>query len=707
MAVITKIRSYSGLLIAVIGVALAAFVLGDFMGYGPTGRGSFDIGKIDKTKISYQEFEQRVNDQIEGWKMETGNQNPGAREAFQIRQQVWNTMVREVLLNNEMEKLGIEISSEELFHLIHGPNPHQVILRNFSNPMDGSYDPQQVISFLQNFDLLDPNTQNQWLLIEQFIKRERQENKYHNLIRQGYFMPSQLVSLDYQDRNATADLRYVVKRYEAIADSLVQVSDRDMRRVYEENRHLYEQEASRSLQYVAFPVFPSEEDREALRRELLELEDEFAATENVQAFINSTSDERFNPFYFSQGQLSPELDSVMFNAPLGTVYGPIVEENAFVMARLSDIQFRPDSMRASHILISFVGSAAASPNTTRSIDEARTLADSILNVARRNPARFGDMAVELSEDPSAQMNRGDLEWFRDFEMVPEFSDAVVNANVNTFTTAETQFGIHVIHVTGKSAPTKKVQVARLTRDIEPSNRTFQQVFGQASEFAALLRKNKDFEAAAEEQGLSVRVIDMVREMDMSLPGIDNPREIVRWAFDENTKEDAFSRIFDIDNRFIIATVNQKREEGIPSLDEIREEIRTLAIREKKYEMIAAEMKEAMSAGNIDAIAERLQLTPEQALEIRFNMLNLPGVGPEPKVVGAAFGLQPNTVSQPIKGNAGVLLVEVMTREEAMEPDDMTSARRQITTTFSNRVVNDVFNAIRENARIEDNRSLFF
>ncbi|MBW6498110.1 MAG: SurA N-terminal domain-containing protein [Bacteroidales bacterium] len=707
MAVITKIRSYSGLLIAVIGIALAAFVLGDFMGYGPTRGGGFDVGKIDKAKISYQEFEQRVNDQIEGWKMETGNQNPGPREAFQIRQQVWNTMVREILLNNELEKLGIEISSEELFHLIHGPNPHQVIVRNFSNPMDGSYDPQQVINFLQNFDFLDPNTQSQWLMIEQFIKRERQENKYHNLIRQGYYMPSQLVSLDYQDRNATADLRYVVKRYETIADSLVQLSDRDMRRVYEENRHLYEQEASRSLQYVAFPVFPSEEDRETLRRELLELEDEFASTENVQAFINSTSDERFNPFYFSQGQLSPELDSVMFNAPLGTVYGPIVEDNAFVMAKLSDIQFRPDSMRASHILISFVGSAAASPNTTRNIDEARALADSILNVARRNPARFGDMAVELSEDPSAQMNRGDLDWFRDFEMVTEFSDAVINANVNSFTTAETQFGIHVIRVTAKSAPTKKVQVARLTREIEPSNRTFQQVFGQASEFAALLRKNKNFEEAAEEKGLSVRVIDMVREMDMSLPGIENPREIVRWAFDDKTKEGAFSRIFDIDNRFIVATLTQKREEGIPSLDEINEEIRALAIREKKYEMIAAEMKEAMSAGNFDAIAERLQLTPEQALEIRFNMLNLPGVGPEPKVIGAAFGLQPNTVSQPIKGNAGVLLLEVMNREEAIEPDDMTSAKRQLKTTFSNRVINDVFNAIRENARIEDNRSLFY
>lgn len=707
MAVITKIRSYSGLLIAVIGVALAAFVLGDFMGYGPTRGGNFDVGKIDKTKISYQEFEQRVNDQLEGWKMETGNQNPGPSEAFQIRQQVWNTMVREILLNSELEKLGIEISSDELYHLIHGPNPHQVIVRNFSNPTDGSYDPQQVINFLQNFDLLDANTQSQWLMIEQFIKRERQENKYHNLIRQGYYMPSVLVSLDYQDRNATADLRYIVKRYEAIADSLVQVSDRDLRRVYEENRNLYEQEASRSLQYVAFPVFPSEEDREALRKELLELEEEFAAAENVQAFINSTSDERFNPFYFSQGQLSPELDSVMFNAPVGTVYGPIVEENAFVMVRLTDIQFRPDSMRASHILISYLGSAAASPATTRNIEQARALADSLMNIARRNPARFGDLAIEFSEDPSAQMNRGDLDWFRDVEMVPEFSEAVINAGVNTFTTAETQFGVHVIQVTGKSDATKKVQIARLTRNIEPSNRTFQMVYGQASEFAALLRKNKNFEEAAEEKGLSVRVIDMVRQMDMSLPGIENPREIVRWAFDENTKNDAFSQIFDIDNRFIIATVTQKRDEGIPSLDEIRDEIRILAVREKKYEMIAAEMKEALNAGNFDAIAEKLQLSPEQALEIRFNMLNLPGVGPEPKVIGAAFGLQPNTISKPIKGNAGVLLVEVMNREEAIEPDDMSASLRQLKTAFSNRVVNDVFNAIRENARIEDNRALFY
>lgn len=695
------------MLIAVIGIALAAFVLGDFFGYGPSGGQSIDVGKIDKTKISYQEFEQRVNDQLEGWKMQTGNQNPGPQEAFQIRQQVWNTMLREILLDTEMEKLGIETSTDELYHLIHGPNPHQVIVRNFSNPTDGSYDPQQVINFLQNFDNLDANTQNQWLMIEQFIKRERQENKYHNLIRQGYYTPSLLMSREYQDRNATADLRYVVKRFEAIADSLVQVSDRELRTVYEENRHLYEQEASRSLQYVVFPVFPSEEDRDALRNEILELQEEFTNTENVETFINSSSDERFNPMYLSQGQLSPELDSVMFNSPVGTIYGPIVEENAFVMAKLTDVQFRPDSMRASHILVSHIGSASADPTTTRTVEEARSLADSILGVVRSNPARFGDLAAELSADPSAQMNRGDLEWFRDFEMVPEFSEAVINAGVNTFTTAESQFGVHVIQVTGKAAPTKKIQIARLTRNIEPSNRTFQSVFGQASEFSALLRDNKNFEEAAEEKSLSVREVEMVREMDSNLPGIENPREIIRWAFDEKTKEGGFSQIFDLDNRFLVATVTEKREEGIPSLEEIRDEIQALAIRDKKFETISAEMKEALGAGAFEAIADKLQLTPEQALEIRFNMINLPNVGPEPRVVGTAFGLQPNTISQPVKGNAGVLLVEVMNREEAVEPEDMSATRRQINSAFSNRVLNDVFNAIRENANIEDNRTMFY
>ena len=707
MAVISKIRSYSGLLIAVIGIALVAFVLGDFFGYGPMGGQSIDVGKVDKTNISFQEFEKRVNDRLEGWKMETGNQNPGPAETFQLRQQVWTSMVREILLNKELEGLGIEVSTDELYHLIHGPNPHPVIVRNFSNPADGSFDPEQVLNFLRNFDALDDNTRNQWLQIEQYIKRERQEYKYHNLIRQGFYMPAALLKLDFQERNAVADFRYMAKSFASIADSLVQVSERDLRRVYESNRKTFDREASRSLQYVMFPVFASEEDRENLRKELIDLIPEFTAAENMQTFINSASDERFNPTFLSQGQLSAQLDSAMFNSPVGTIYGPVTEGDAFVMAKLTDIQFRPDSMRASHILITYTGSAAANQTTTRTIDQARALADSLVTVVRRNPASFGDLAVQYSDDPSAQMNRGDIEWFRDFEMVPEFSAAVIAANTNSFTTAETQFGIHVIHVTGKSAPTKKVQVALLTRKIEPSNRTFQIVFAQASEFANLLQTDKNFEEAVEEKGQSLRVVEMVHEMDMTLPGIENPREIIRWAFDPKTKVGSTSQIFDIDNRFIIASLTGKADKGIQPLDKVKEEVTELVLREKKFDMLATEMNQAKSAGNFDAVAAKLGLTIEQALEMRFYMLNLPNFGAEPRVIGAAFGLKQNTVSEPIKGNTGAFLVEVLKHEPAVEPDNFSASQSLLKNAFSNRIINDVFNAIRNNARIEDNRNMFF
>jgi peptidyl-prolyl cis-trans isomerase D len=296
------------LLIAVIGFALAAFVLGDFLGYGPMGGQRFDIGKIDKTSISYQEFEQRVSEQSENWRQQTGQANLGPREAFQVREQVWNQMLREILLGGEMERLGIEVSAEELFDMIHGPDPHQLIRQSFTNPEDGSFNPQQVVEFLRNFDMLDPSVQNQWVTIERFMKQERAEAKYHNLIRRAYYVPKVIAAGDYNDRNASSDIRFVYKPFNDISDTLVTVSDRELRRFYDENKESFRREASRNIEYASFNVFPTDQDREALRAELLALRDELEAAEDIAPFINSVSDRRFDPTYYGQGELSPEID---------------------------------------------------------------------------------------------------------------------------------------------------------------------------------------------------------------------------------------------------------------------------------------------------------------------------------------------------------------------------------------------------------------
>jgi peptidyl-prolyl cis-trans isomerase D len=707
MAVIGKIRSYSGLLIAVIGIALAAFVLGDFMGYGPSGRQDTDVGVIGSKKISYPEFENRVAQQSEVWRQQTGMQTLGARESFQIRQQVWNQMLREILLSEEFESLGLEISPDELTDLIIGNEPHPAILQSFTNPDDGSFDPGMVINFIQNLNFMDPATQNQWFQLEEYVKQQRLESKYHTLIRFGYFVPKAIAAADYQDRSATADIRLIVKRFSDINDSLVVINDRILRNTYNEHRNNFTQEEARDLEYVVFPVFPSDQDREAALNAVEGFRQELEQSENVEAFVNSVSDRRFDPTFYAPGQLSPVIDSLMFNAQIGTIYGPFIENNSYIVAKLNDIQFRPDSMRASHILIAHQMSQAATPETNLDREQARSKADSILGVVQRSPGRFGELATDLSDDPSAIANQGDLGWFPDGAMVPPFNEAVITTPVNNFVVAESDFGFHVIRVTGKSAPTKKVQVAQVSREIEYSNQTYQRVFGQASEFASLLRQKVDFDDAIDQLNLSKRVIDNLRKMDNTIPGIENPRNIIQWAFSDRVESGSVSQIFDLDGRFVIARVSRIRSEGVPSLNEIRQEITEIAIREQKAEMLAKQIKDAGQATSIDALASNLGAEVTELENIRFTNNNLQGFGSEPAVVGAIFATPAGSISSPVKGNMGVFVVEVIRKDIAVEPDDLTAQQRQMQTTFRNRVESETFRAIQESADIKDNRHRFF
>jgi peptidyl-prolyl cis-trans isomerase D len=705
MAVIGKIRSYSGLLIAVIGIALVAFVLGDFLGYGPTRGQTVEVGAVGSSRIVYHEFENRVAQAMENWRNQSGVAQPGAREAFQIRQQVWEQMLRELLLAREYDELGLKISPEELTELVIGNDPHPAIIQSFSNPADGSFNPQTVMEFIQNMSMMDPSMQQQWFMLEDYIRDQRKETKYHTLIRKGFYVPDALARADFEEKNAMADVRLISKRFSDIPDSLARVTERDLRRVYNQHKQRFKRDASRDLEYVVLPIFASEQDRDRIEQDITRLKQEFITTDNPETFVNTNSDQRFSPVFLSSNELSPELESELFNAEPGAVYGPFVENNAFVVARLVSAQQRPDSMSASHILISFLGSRAATPTTVITRDQAREKADSILGVVRRSPNTFAALASELSEDPSAITNQGDLGWFPDGAMVPGFNEAVINTPVNNFTVAESEFGFHVIRVTGKSAPTRKVQIARLVREIDYSNHTFQRVYGQASSFATDLRNNDDFDQVAGDHGLSKRIID-VTPMDNAIPGIDHPRGIIQWAFAERTREGSISPIFDLDGRFVVARVAAVKEEGVPSLDEIRNEIMAIAINEKKADIIKNEFNQLQGL-SLDQKSDRLAIEIRTVENVRFASNNLIGFGAEPAVVGSIFALEPNTISAPVKGNNAVFVFEVISREPVVEPSDLTMQQMQLMNNFRNRVPSETYRALRESAEIKDNRHMFY
>jgi len=705
MAILGKIRSYSGLLVGFIGIALAAFVLGDFADFAKSGSQP-EVGRIGKQKIMYQDFEKRVNRQVDAHKQQTRQTSLTQQDIFQIRQSAWDAMVFETLTEEVFERTGISISTKELQDLLFGPEPHPEIIRNFSNPMDGSYDPESLVFFLQNLESMSGEAQQQWYVFEDFILRNQKQTKYNNMIGKGYYMPTFLAKADLEDRNNTAKIRYIAKNINLVPDDEVEVDENDIRKAYEKHKKTFEREASRNIQYVVFPVFASQEDRAAILKGLLELKEDFETTDEVESFVNQYSDIRFNPTLLGREELSPELETALFNGPIGTVHGPYELDNTLIIARLTDAQMRPDSLKASHLLVAYTGSAAADQNTTLSRDEASNLADSLLLVARRNPAGFENLAAQFSDDPSVVQNRGDMGWFKENDMVPEFSKAVVEAPVNTFTLAESVYGFHVIRVTGKAGSTRKVQVAKLARQVTYSNHTFQSIFSQAHEFVSHIRTAPSFEEAANEKGLSLREFEL-QENTFTFPGLENPRQIVRWAFDPKTRKGAFSQIFEIEDRFIVATLTKINDEGIPPLDEVREQVVSLATREKKFEIIEAEMNAAMNAGSIEAIAKTLQLQVSDTIQTRFNTQQIPGLGAEPKAVGKAFGMQPGQVSHPIRGNNSVIIVEKISLEKAEIPENITPVQMQARNTFKQRVTGSVFNAIKNSTRIVNNTMQYF
>ncbi len=712
MAVIGKIRKYSGLLIAIIGVGLAAFVLGDLFQYGGPQRGRghvTEVGNIDGNPISYQEFDERYNQQLENWKQQTGIASPNRQQMFRVRQQVWDQLVQEILLEQELEKTGIDVSADELFDLVAGSDPHPFIIQSFTNPQTGEFNPAEVRNFIQNINHMDPSTRRQWIMIEQLIKNERKEEKYNNLIQNSIFVPEVFAKLDFANKNTSVDIRFLAKNYNTIPDEDIELSDRDLRRVYDENKNLFHQEHTIDLEYVVVNVEPTEKDREEIKDVVLELKEEIKEEENIERFINAVSDERFDSRYHSRGDLSPEIEDIMFDSPVGTVHGPYVEDNAFVVAMLNDVQFRPDSMSAQHILVTYRGSRAdQQQQVARNYPQAQEKADSIFDVVRSEPGRFQQLAVEFSDDPSAAMNMGDLGWFKDGNMVPEFNEAVVSGNVGDIVKVETDFGFHIIQITGHSPASKKVQVAKIIRNIEPSTQTFRQVRADVSDFANQVRKERDFENPAKEKGYSVRQASHVGKMDNSIPGVREAREIIRWAYNEETKEGAISQVFNLQDKFVLAKISKIRQEGTPPLENIRTDIERIALKEKKFEKLSQDLSEAVSQHNsIERAAEQLNLEVHSAENLNFSTTNLPGFGREAAVIGKAVALKPNTISKPVKGNNAVFVIEIVNKTEAVTPDDLTAIQRQLRNNTRNRVVRQVVDALKKNADIEDNRTLFY
>jgi peptidyl-prolyl cis-trans isomerase D len=705
MAIIGEIRKHYWLLVAIIGVALLLFVLSDFQ--RKKGKQTNTIGTIAGEKIAITEFNKRVEENSEIQKANSGKGNLTSEENYQIRQQTWQQVVNEIVMNRQYDMLGVSVSVEELDDLIRGKNPHQYIRQSFTDPKTGQFDQKAVNNFLQNLDnteMVKPEMKQRYLMMEKAIKSDRQSTKYNSLITKGFYVPTAFAKRNYTESNAMAKVRITGIRYQTVSDSAVKVTDADYEKYYNDNKYKFKQEKpARDIEYVIFEPKMSAEDMTLLKTNVQKAYDEFVLTTDVAGFVNSTSDNRYDSSWHRRGSFAPNIDSMLFNAPVGQVLQPLQDNNMYRIFKVVDRQSKPDSLRASHILISYAGTPVQTATRTR--EAAGKLADSILNVIQKNPAAFVGFAATLSDDETAKAKSGDLGWFADGAMVPEFNEAVLKGNVGDIKKVETQFGYHIIKVVGKKDPSTKIKVASVDFAMEPGSRTIEAFYNEASNFASTNNTLEKFEKAA--KGKDMRNYDKLSENDNTIPGLKSAREVVRWSFNKDTEKGSVSNVFDLEGTYVVAALKTKIDKGFIPVEILKDQIKPLVIREKKAELLLGKVNASLAKSkDLNALVQQFPGSKIDTADVSFASANVPNYGHEAKLTGRIFSAKKGELAGPVQGDQGVYVFILDQMIDAPATTDFVNQKKQMSMYFQSRA-GMLSNILQEKADIKDNRLLFY
>jgi len=707
MATLQTIRTRAGLLIAiVIGISLAAFILGDLLQSGSSimNRNQMEIGEINGESIQYPAFQKQVEELGEIYKQNTQQSQLDENSWVQVREQTWQNEVQKIVMSDVYKDLGIEITSEELYDMIQGTNLHPIIQQLFRNPNTGQVDRGAVVNFLKQLDTgVAPEQKAYWLYLENQIVEERTQSKYANMVGKGMFVTTAEAQESLVDGSKQINFDYIALNHNTVADSAVKVAESDLKTYYNAHKDEFKQEKVRDLDYVTFEVKPSAADYKDAEKWIADIKTEFAnATDNAQ-FVNSNSDVSYDGTWYKKESLPANVGIWIFDeaAKTNDILGPYFENETYTLAKLDSLAMMPDSVQARHILLK--------PNTQEEVAQLQLLADS-LKTAIEKGSSFAALAGQYSTDQGSAINGGDLGWFGRGQMVKPFEEAAFNNAKNEVSIVSSQFGIHIIQTTDRGKLTQQAQMAMLVRKVEPSTRTYQDTYALASKFASENTDAEKFNAAIVAEKLNKRVAS-VRETDREIAGLEGARILIRAAYDAEKGEivntTQGSPIFELGNNFVIAVLTKATEEGVSTFEEAKTRVELEVIKEKKAEYLAKKASNALEGKtDLQAVASQLNTEVKNAANINFNSFSIPGLGMEPAVVGTVATLDVDKISKPISGNNGVYIVKVTSVNKGAE-QGVDAEQTRLAQSMGYRALSQATEAQRKKAEIVDKRAKFY
>ncbi len=695
MAVIGMIRSKFGtLMIIVIGLAMIAFLLGDILSQG----GSFfsqdtSVGEIAGREIDARVFEQRVEIEMAKYQQQQGR-TADETTGNMIRERVWNDMLRDFVLGDQLAELGIDVSTKELYDMFAGPDPHPLVVQSFTDPNTGQFNQQQVIQTLKQLDQMPPENKVQWDEFQRALIQQRITDKYNGLIKSGLYVTHFETKEAYLDANRKYNIKYVAKNYNQLSDSMVTYDDGDLKSYYNEHKEQYEQEESRTIKVVMFPVDPSVEDWKAAEEEINGIYEEFAATKEDTNFLASNFGATADIRYYNEDKLPVAGDSVLLEDSLGTTLKPALVGFEYRIVKLLNKKTTPDSVKARHILIE--------PNRAMTVEGAKNFADSLKKLVQEGGADFAELAKANSKDAGSAVKGGDLGYFTFDKMVPPFANACFDGKVGDMPIVESQFGVHLIEITEQQGSVNQMLLASLTYNVEPSNATYEAVYGKATDFSLNSGDFTTYMKLSEEGGMPIQEATL-KPGDRNVLDLESSRGLVRWAY--SNEEGKISEAQQYGKKFVVAALTSAKEDGIPELEKIKDEIIVEVIKDKKGELMA----EKLGGGStLDEAAHKWESQVQEAPDVVFSNFAIPGIGTEPKVLGTIATMQKGQTSIAIQGDNGIFMVKI---EEAIIPPtdgvDMSEFKQQLKQSRESGVDYSVFEALKEKAGVKDERHKFY
>ena len=646
-----------------------------------------NVATVNGAPIQQEEYQQVVKRVRERFQQQLGGtMNPQMQS--RIRDRAYDQVVDQKLLEQEMTRLGISVTDSEVESMVFGENPHPLIRKQFADSTG-----QINYQLLQNM-AQDPQRESQWLKIEEYLRRQRRQRKMTSLVQATIQVSEQDVENYHRRQNTSASARYVSLRYAQVPDDSVSVSESDLRSYYDSNKEDFKREKTVTLKYATTSKEATAEDSSNIASDLDELREDFATTESDSLFLlNNASDNDFSSEYKTADQMNARVaDSVYANPEPGRIVGPVFGGGQAHLIKIRDT--RPAETQyahARHILL----------KTDQADSEMMSRLQALRDSIESGAASFAEMARRYSDDQSAAEG-GDLGWFAEGSMVDAFGDAVFGAEPGALVgPIRSEFGYHLVRVEARAS--QAVQMADLAYNLTPSQATLSDKESTLGDLAYFAEENGNFREEAQRLDLTVQEVQ-VETNQSSFPGIGESPALSRFL--ENASAGDISEVTELSDKFVVARVTDVTPEGYRSLSDVKSQIRPKVALQKKREVQNRRMERALNQNGFDALPNVLGTQMRTQSDVTYSIETIPGLGREPKFVGAVFGLEVGETSGVVEGENAAFVVEVT---EKNTPPPLTEQqrqqiRKQLLKQRRKQATSDWLSALKEDATIMDNRT---